>query len=130
MVEKEPDSTLSHSDCQMVIEKEAESLKQIRSRWADTCLSHNDTAEANLFPMEPHNPKRGKISGHNNPEVNSFTLQQKTLDFANVVNQGYQGENFIPCFTYKKKQQQPQRQQQQKPWQKKSWKKWNEEEER
>ena len=57
MVEKEPDSTLSHSDCQMLLEKEAESLKQIRSRWADKRLSHNDTAEVNLFPMEPHNQK-------------------------------------------------------------------------
>ena len=36
----------------------------------------------------------------------------------------------IPGFTFKKKQQQPQRQQhQQKPWQGKSWKKRNEEEE-
>ena len=95
MMEKEPDSSFSHSACQIVLEKEAESLKLKRSRLADTFLSHNDTTN-NLFPMEPHKPKSGVLSGQNNQGVNVFTLQQQTQDFANVVNQGIPREKLYP----------------------------------
>ena len=67
MMEKEPDSSFSHSACPIVLEKEAESLKLARSRLADTCHSHNDNRDisgtTNLFPMKPHRISGGMISG-------------------------------------------------------------------
>ena len=47
MMEREPDATFSHSACQIVLEKEAESLKNTRSRLADTVPSHNDNHDIN-----------------------------------------------------------------------------------
>ena len=44
MTEKESDSSFSHSACQMVLEKEAESLKVLRSRLADESLYQTDKA--------------------------------------------------------------------------------------
>ena len=96
MLQKVPDSACSYSACQIVLEKEVESLKQKRSCLADMCFSHNDTNETILFPMEPHKPKRGMFSGHNNQEANAFILQQQTQDFANVVNLGISREKLYP----------------------------------
>ena len=47
MTEKESDSLFSHSVCQIVLEKEAENLKVLRSRLADESLYHNDKATKN-----------------------------------------------------------------------------------
>ena len=74
MMEKGPDSSPSHPECQMVIEKEAESLKISRSRLADKDPSHNDNNNNNkdisgkmfLFPLEPNKGVGGMISGQNN----------------------------------------------------------------
>ena len=70
MMEKEPDSSLSHPACQIVLEKEAESLKNTRSLLADTVPYQNDRLDINrmmnVFPMEPHRPIGGTISGQNN----------------------------------------------------------------
>ena len=90
----EPDSSFSHSACQVVLEKEAESLKMKRSHLADTILSLNDKTikEKNgtnsLFPMEPHRINGGMLSGNNNQEVQLFSLHQQNKDFTNVVTQG------------------------------------------
>ena len=69
-MEKAPNSSFSHSACQIVLEEKAESLKAKRSRLADPCLSHNDNNNSNtksLFPMEPH--RRGVTSGGTSSQV-------------------------------------------------------------
>ena len=92
-LEKEPDSTFSHSACQIVLEKKAESLRTKRSHLADPCLSHNDYPTNSLFPMEPHRIKRGMFYGHFNQEVQSLSLQQKFNDTSNVgTNRGRGGK--------------------------------------
>ena len=70
MKEKEPDSSsFSHPACQIVLEKEAKSLKNTRSLLADTVPYQNDRLDINgmmnVFPMEPHRPIGGTISGQN-----------------------------------------------------------------
>ena len=102
MTEKESDSSFSHSACQIVLEKEAENLKVLHSRLADESLYHNDKAtkkanmRSNPSPPEPLNKKRGKSSGHNNPEVLSITLHQANEDSINVVTQGIPREKLYP----------------------------------
>ena len=51
--------------------------------------------------MEPHNIKRGKSSGYNNQEVQSFTLHQANKDFTNVVTQGIPREKLHSQFQQK-----------------------------
>ena len=79
----EPDSSFSHSACQIVPEKEVECLKITRSRLVDVCHSHNDkdikdiNRTTSLFPMEPHRTNGGMVSGHlqtyTNLEVQQYT---------------------------------------------------------
>ena len=95
-LEKEPDSTFSHSACQIVLEKKAESLRTKRSRLADPCLSHNDNPTNSLFPMEPHRIKIGMFYGHFNQEVQSLSLQQQSNDKSSVVIQGLPWEKLHP----------------------------------
>ena len=76
--------------------------------------------------MEPHRIKRGMFSGHYNQEVQMLSPQQQSADLSNVAIQGYLGKNFIPGFSYKNKNQSQQKKKQ--PWQKKTWKKKDEEE--
>ena len=59
MAKKESDSSSSHPEFQMVLEKEVESLKILRSRLADKFPYHNDNnldidGNKTLFPMEPN----------------------------------------------------------------------------
>ena len=96
LVEKELDSTFSHSACQIVLEKKAESLRMKINRLADPCLSHNDNTTNNLFPMEPNQIKRGMFSGHYNQEVQTLSLQQQSIDASNVVIQGLPREKLHP----------------------------------
>ena len=68
MVEKEPDSSPSHPEFQMVLEKEAGCLKTLRSRLADKFpyqTDSNQDIEGNktLFPMETNRGLGGTISG-------------------------------------------------------------------
>ena len=118
--------SFSHSACQIVLEKKAESLRLKRSRLADPCLSHNDNTTKNLFPMEPHRTKRGMLSRHYNQEV---LLRSNPQIYQMLSFRGYLGKNFIPGFSYKNKNQPQQKQKQQgaQPWQKKTWKKKDEE---
>ena len=96
MTEKEPDSSFSHSACQIVLEEKAESLKVKRSRLADPCLSHNDNTTKNLFPMETHRIKRGMFSGHYNQEVQMLSPQHQSADLSNIVIQGLPWEKLHP----------------------------------
>ena len=89
---KEPDSitscSISHSDCQTVLEKEAESLRITRSLLADTDPNQKDMFDIegmrNIFPMEPHRPIGGTISGHHYnqektrliPTLNTSVIQE------------------------------------------------------
>ena len=92
MTEKEPDfSSFSHPACQIVLEKEAESLKNTRSRLADTVPSQNDNQDINgmmnIFPMKPHRTEEGMISGQKiNLEVQQYTPLQYN-ELKNVVTQ-------------------------------------------
>jgi hypothetical protein len=69
MMENKPDSSFSHSACQIVLAKAAESLKITRSRLADVCHSHNNkgikgiNGTTSLCP-EPHRINGGMIAGH------------------------------------------------------------------
>ena len=70
MAKKESDSSPSHPEFQMVLEKEAESLKMSRRRLADKNPYHNDdtldiNGDKTLFPMEPNRGLRGTISSQN-----------------------------------------------------------------
>ena len=87
MTEKEPDSSFFHSACQIVLEKEAEGLKVLRSRWTDKSLYHNDKAtkrasgEAILLPR---NLTTQKEVSHQSITIKRFYLllfikQKKTL---------------------------------------------------
>ena len=100
MSEKESDSSFSNSACQTLLEKEVESLKVMRSRWADEFLYPTDKAtkrRSNPPHSEPLNTKRGKLSGHNNPEVLSITnLHHANEDSLNVVAQGIPWEKLYP----------------------------------
>jgi len=87
MTEKISDSSLSHSACQKVLEKKAESLKTKRSCLADQFLSHNDKS---LFPMEPHR------RGTNNQEVQKLPFKKQATDILNVVSQGLPREKLHP----------------------------------
>jgi len=101
MCEKESDSSFSNSACQTLLEKEAESLKVMRSRWADEFLYPTDKATKRRSNphSEPLNTKRGKPSGHNNPEVLSITTHHHANeDSLNVVTQGIPWEKFYPQF--------------------------------
>ena len=98
MCEKQSDSSFSNSACQTLLEKEAESLKVMRSRWADEFLflTEKATKRSNPHP-EPLNTKRGKPSRHNDPEVLSITnLHHAKEDSLNVVTQGISREKFYP----------------------------------
>ena len=60
MIEKGPYSSPSHPECQMVLEKEAESLKVSRSRLADKHPSHNDNKDiSGKMLCIPWNPTKG-----------------------------------------------------------------------
>ena len=99
MTEKESDSSLSHSACQIVLEKKAERLKAKRSRLADPCLSHNDNSNKStksLFPIEPHR------RGMDNQETQILPLKKQATDFSNVVTQGLPWEEFHPRFFMEK----------------------------
>ena len=103
MMEKEPDSmsscSISHSACQIVLEKEAESLRNTRSLLADTVPYQNDKHDINgmmnVFPMEPHRPNGGTISGqHNNqenmqylPPLKTSVIQESTWDTSSTILQ-------------------------------------------
>ena len=79
--------------------------------------------------MEPHRIKRGMLSGLYNQEVQMLSLQQQSTDVSNVVIQGLPWEKLHPgIFLQKKNQpQQKQKQPRAQPWQKKTWKKKDEE---
>ena len=137
MMEKEPDSSFSHYACQIVLEKEAESLKLTRSRLAYTSHSQNDNKDisrtTNLFLMKPLRISGGMISGHSQNYTNLEVQQCIPLqhnELTNVAIQGHQGKqqqqhNQPP---YYKKNQQQQQKLLSKPWQgKKMWKKTDEE---
>ena len=100
MSEKESDSSFSKSACQTLLEKEAENLKVMRSRWADESLSPTDKAIKRSNPhLEPLQIQRGKKSRHNNPRVLSITnLHHTKRDSLNVVTQGISQEKFYPQF--------------------------------
>ena len=128
MMGKEPDSSFSHSACQIELEKKAESLKMKTSCLADVGLSQNEKETrdinriTNLFLMEPHRINGGMISGHlqthTNIEVQPFTLLRQNNDLTNVVIQGNQGKIHHPSSHNKvQQQQQQQRNPHSKPWQ-------------
>ena len=82
MAKIDSDSSSSHPEFQMVLEKEAESLKILRSRLADKFPYHSDdnldtNREKILFPMEPNRGVGGMISSLNN---NHQELQCKPLN--------------------------------------------------
>ena len=92
MMEKGPDSFSSHPECQMVLEKEVESLKISRSRLADKDPSHNDNNNKDnsrkmfLFPLEPNKGVGGMISGQNNNHQDLHCKPQN-IEFPNVITQ-------------------------------------------
>ena len=94
MSEKVPDSTFSHSACQIVLEKKAESLRTKRNRLADLGLSHNE--KTNLFPMEPHRTKKGMFENHSNQETQLPPFKKQSNNASNVVTQGLQREKLYP----------------------------------
>ena len=99
MSEKESDSSFSNSACQTLLEKEAESLKVMRSGWADEFLYPTDKATKRRSNphSEPLQIQRGKKSRHNNPRVLSITnLHHTKGDSLNVVTQGISREKFYP----------------------------------
>ena len=68
MAKIDPDSSSSHPEFQMVLEKEAESLKIRRSRLVDKFPYQTDSnrdidGNKTLFPMEPNKGLGGTISG-------------------------------------------------------------------
>jgi hypothetical protein len=103
MTEKEPDSitfcSISHSACQIVLEKEAESLRKTRSLLADTAPYQKDKHDIegmmNIFPMEPHRPNGGTISGHHNNQenaqhllpLNTSVIQESIWDTSSTIFQ-------------------------------------------
>ena len=95
MSEKVPDSTFSHSACQIVLEKKAESLRTKRNRLADLGLSHNEKT-TNLFPMEPHRTKKGMFENHSNQETQMPPFKKQSNNTSNVVTQGLQREKLHP----------------------------------
>ena len=96
MSERESDSSFSNSACQTLLEKEAENLKMLRSRWADEFLYPTDKTNKRCNPiLEPLNTKRGKPAINNNPEVLSIPHLAKE-DSLNVVTQGISREKFHP----------------------------------
>ena len=95
MSEKVPDSTFSHSACQIVLEKKAESLRTKRNRLADLGLSHNEKT-TNLFPMEPYRTKKGMFENHSNQEVQIQPFKKQSNNSSNVVTQGLQREKLYP----------------------------------
>ena len=104
MSERESDSSFSNSACQTLLEKEAENLKMLRSRWADEFLYPTDKANKRCNPiLEPLNTKRGKPAIHNNPEVLSTTIPHLAKeDSLNVVTQGISREKLHPEFQQSK----------------------------
>ena len=93
MMEKEP--AFSHSACQIVLEKKAESLRTKRNRLADLGLSHNEKT-TNLFPMEPHRTKKGMFENHSNQETQMPPFKKQSNNTSNVVTQGLQREKLHP----------------------------------
>ena len=73
-----------------MLEKEAENLRITRSLLADTVPYQNDKHDINgmmnVFPMEPHRPNGGTISGQNNnhevmqclPPLKNSVIQEST----------------------------------------------------
>ena len=80
MTEKRSDSSLSHSACQTLLEKRAESLSSKRSRFGSIDPSTNNN-DKSLFPMIPL--KRGT----NNQEVQNLPVKKQATDISNVVPQ-------------------------------------------
>jgi hypothetical protein len=95
MLEKVPDSTFSHSACQIVLEKKAESLRTKRNRLADLGLSHNEKT-TKLFPMEPYRTKKGMFENHSNQETQLPPFKKQSNNSSNVVTQGLQREKLHP----------------------------------
>ena len=97
MMEKEHDSSFSHSACQIVLVKEAESLKITRSSLVDICHSHNDSRDingmTNRFPMELHRTSGGMISGHSHIYTNLAVQQCIPLQRNELTNVGIQGHH-------------------------------------
>ena len=126
MLEKVPDSTFSHSACHIVLERKAESLRTKRNRLADLGLSHNEKT-INLFPMEPYRTKKGMFEKHFNQEVQLPSFKKQSNDSSNVVIQGLQREKIYPRFFIQESASAKTAEKGTKPWQKKSWKKKDEE---
>ena len=80
MTEKRSDSSLSHSACQTLLEKRAESLSSKRSRFGSIDPSTNNN-DKSLFPMIPL--KRGT----DNQEVQNLPVKKQATDISNVVPQ-------------------------------------------
>ena len=95
MTEKRSDSSLSHSACQTLIEKKAESLSSKRSRLADNGLPTNNN-DKSLFPMIPHQ------RGTNNQEVQNLPVKKQATDISNVVPQGLPREKLHSGFLLEK----------------------------
>ena len=119
MTEKRPDSSFSHSACQIVLEKEAENLKMKRSRLADT-----STPTQTGQPYSQWNLTNQKEVCYPGITIKKFmfllfSIKPKTLQMLSI--RGYQGKTTSQASV---------NQQQRKPWQGKAWKKQNEEEER
>ena len=90
-----PVSSFSHSACQIVLEKKAESLRTKRNRLADLGLSHNEKT-ANLFPMEPYRTKKGMFENHSSQEAQLPPFKKQSNNASNVVTQGLQREKLYP----------------------------------
>ena len=94
MAKIDSDSSSSHPEFQMVLEKEAESLKISRSRLADKNPYHNDdildiNGDKTLFPMEPNRGLGGTISGlyYNHQELQCKPLNIEIPETPNIIAQ-------------------------------------------
>ena len=127
-MEKANDSSISHSACQILLEIEAESLKQTRSRMTDSSLSSDNMGikgTASLFPTEPHKINGGMIPRCSENYTNQEVQQPVPLHFnelKNVVVQGSSRKTRETTFSQKKQQYSQQqhykKQQTQKPYSK------------
>ena len=94
MAKIDSDSSSSHPEFQMVLEREAESLKILRSHLADKFPYHNDNSldidgNKTLFPMEPNRGLGGTISGlyYNHQELQCKPLNIEIPETPNIIAQ-------------------------------------------
>ena len=93
MAKTDSDSSSSHPEFQMVLEKEAESLKILRSCLADKFPYHNnnnlDIDGNTLFPMELNRGLGGTISGlyYNHQELQCKPLNIEIPETPNIIAQ-------------------------------------------